>query len=113
MFLNPENSALSKSINSTVIWLYGIFGTIVVVIGIIYLLHSNKTATNGYELLVMEQERKNLLVELEQWNTKLSTMISVTSLESSDTVMEKPTRVTYFKEESDVANKIDFEHLLN
>lgn len=113
MLFSSKGTSLSKTVDSTVKWLYGIFGTIIIVLGIFYLIHSNKTATSGFELLVLEQERKNLLVELEQWNTKLSTMLSVSNLESVDIIMEKPSRVTFVNKDSNVAQKIDMSHLLN
>ncbi len=65
-----------------------IFNIIIIcVLTVTYIIHSNKTATTGYVLKQLEDERKRLVIQSEVWDMKISRAQSLLMKKSSPTIL--------------------------
>ena len=60
--------------------------TLICLISLAYLVHSNKTATKGYVLKQLQKEKSQLVIENEIWDMKISRARSLASLGSNSFV---------------------------
>jgi len=76
---------------------------LVVMIGIIsllYLIHINQSATNGYIIKTLELEYDEYLTVSEVWNMRNAEARSMNKILNSDVIkkMSKPSEITYLNE---------------
>lgn len=62
--------------------------SLICVISLIYLVHSNQTATKGYILKELQREKNDLAIENEIWDMKISRARSLSSLQNNSYVSD-------------------------
>lgn len=72
---------LSQTIEFGAISLIVVTMVLICILSLVYLTHTNKIATRGYQLKQLEYERKQLITENEAWNLKISQAQSILTLE--------------------------------
>lgn len=62
--------------------------TVICVISLLYLAHSNKVATKGYELKSLKEERTMLMTENEIWNMKIARSQAIEKIKSDPLIAQ-------------------------
>lgn len=81
--------------------------TIVCIISMLYLAHSNKVATKGYELKSLKEERSMLMTENEVWNMKIARSQAIEKIKSDPLIAQMKTAEApkYIRADTAVAKK--------
>lgn len=81
--------------------------TIICIVSLIYLAHSNKVATKGYELKQLKEERSMLMTENEIWNMKIARSTAIEKIKTDPLIaqMREPNQALYIRTDTAVAKK--------
>jgi len=81
--------------------------TIICVVSLLYLAHSNKVATKGYELKNLKEERSMLMTENEIWNMKIARSQAIENIKTDPVIaqMQEVTQPQYIRTDTAVAQK--------
>ena len=81
--------------------------TIVCVVSLFYLAHSNKVATKGYELKGLQEERSMLITENEVWNMKIARSQAIEKIKTDPVIasMQEVNQPQYIRTDTAVAQK--------
>lgn len=81
--------------------------TIICVVSLFYLAHSNQVATKGYELKSLKEERSALMTENEIWNMKIARSQAIESIKKDPVIakMQEVKQPQYIRTDTAVAKK--------
>lgn len=81
--------------------------TIICVVSLLYLAHSNKVATKGYELKSLKEERSMLMTENEVWNMKIARSQAIEKIKTDPVIasMQEVNQPQYIRTDTAVAQK--------
>ena len=81
--------------------------TIICVVSLLYLAHSNKVATKGYELKSLKEDRSMLMTENEIWNMKIARSRAIEKIKTDPVIaqMEEVRQPQYIRTDTAVAQK--------
>lgn len=81
--------------------------TIICIVSLFYLAHSNKVATKGYELKNLKEERTMLITENEIWNMKIARSRALEKIKDDPIIaqMNKVSQPKYIRVDTAVAQK--------
>lgn len=98
---------LSQRIEASVSSLVFVVITLVCLISLAYLAHSNQTATQGYALKTLEAKRSNLVIENEVWDMQIAKTQSLAELENDPKIvsMVKAEKPLFIRMDTAIAKK--------
>ncbi len=104
---NMRKKTLSQKVEVGVTSLLSVIGVLIVVIGLVFLSHSNKNATKGYALKNLEVQRLQLLTENEVWDMEISQVKSLDSLQNDPKILSmiKSETPMYVRGDSAIAKR--------
>ncbi len=81
--------------------------TIICVVSLLFLAHSNKVATKGYELKSLKEERSMLMTENEIWNMKIARSRAIEKIKTDPVIAQMQVVKTpqYIRTDTAVAQK--------
>lgn len=81
--------------------------TVICVVSLLYLAHSNKVATKGYELKNLKEERSMLMTENEVWNMKIARSRAIEKIKTDPLIaqMKELKQPLYIRTDTAVAKK--------
>ncbi len=81
--------------------------TIICVVSLLYLAHSNQVATKGYELKSLKEERSMLMTENEIWNMKIARSRAIEKIKTDPVIakMQEVKQPQYIRTDTAVAQK--------
>lgn len=105
--LPHRKPSLDRLISWSTATLLTVTAGLIILLAILILLHQNYNATKGYRLRTLERGRTQLLLSLEQINTMIAEVQSLTSLQRDTQIlgMVKVTKPQYLRGETVVAQQ--------
>lgn len=81
-----RKKTLSQTIEFGAMSLIAVTAMLICILSLVYLTHTNKTATRAYQLTQLKVERDRLIKENEAWNLKISKVQSLLTLQEDNKI---------------------------